>query len=734
MKKLLLTFILFIIGIHLSGRPAKPGPLIFSQPDGSTFTGRIIGDEFMRISTTAQGEAVIQEEDGWWCYAEYDPQGRKVSTGVRVGLSASPDILSASRQIPYSKLIAKAKERKARMPYKPALMTKSEGTVLKKHAIVILAEFSDVPFSNSKEDFINMLTKEGYSENGATGSAKEYFDKQFQGMADFEFTVSDIVTLSRKRSYYGKNANGEDGEDAAPAEMIVEACELAAENIRFSQFDDDNDGEVDNIFVFYAGGDEAEGAGEECIWAHAWYVYDGAGIEKTIDGKKINRYACASEMTRTYISADRFEDNMAGIGTFCHEYSHTFGLPDLYDTDYSGSGGFSAGLWTWTALMDGGNSNNNGNTPPYFNAIEREILGLSQPITISDDGTYTLPPIHTGTYYKIETDVEGEYYLLEYRDGKGWDEHIRGSGMLVYHIDKTTRESGFSDSYNKTLTASQRWNQYNEVNANPDYICADLLEADTRTDVFPDLNENYSMSRRYLSGIFFPYNDNNTISQTTNPALRFRSGNECPIAITDIKRNENDITFKVVGFNGAITPPNPTSLKVEILGDAANITFSSDREYEGNATVSYGRTGEEKTEVKVMSYAPGKWGMLLTDIEQGNKTYTVSVCFEANGLKSKTASWSFMTAKTQPVIWPYIYMTKTGRNGDGSFVQGTRIPLHVVNSRNAAQTTWTFDGKTITPGGDNCMEVKQSGTLKAYVKWESGETDVIEKQIIISGE
>ena len=128
----------------------------------------------------------------------------------------------------------------------------------------------------------------------------EYFDAQFGGKVEFRFDVSDVVTLPGTRKDYG--ANDESGQDNAPAMMIIDACRLADADIDFSMYDDDSDGEIDNVFVFFAGEDEAEGADEECIWSHAWYIYNGAGYNMSLDGKRLNRYACTSELTRLTVA------------------------------------------------------------------------------------------------------------------------------------------------------------------------------------------------------------------------------------------------------------------------------------------------------------------------------------------------------------------------------------------------------------------------------------------------
>ena len=74
----LLTCSLF--SILASARPARTGMYTFHQPDGTSFQGRCYGDEFYKIKTTSEGYAIVQGEDGWWCYAEFDAEGARKSS------------------------------------------------------------------------------------------------------------------------------------------------------------------------------------------------------------------------------------------------------------------------------------------------------------------------------------------------------------------------------------------------------------------------------------------------------------------------------------------------------------------------------------------------------------------------------------------------------------------------------------------------------------------------------
>ena len=723
-----ITILLILIASVCHAGPARPGTRTFSQPDGSTFEARVRGDEFMKIITTANGNAIIKDADGWWCYATYDHEGQKTSSGHRVGKNVPTHILSASGMIPYEMLAMKATQKRMGNGIRKrgnalAGMQAGEETLpdsgidtepdiepetRTRHGLVILAEYSDVKFRHSREEFQNLLTLEGYDVGGATGCAKEYFDSQFHGMFDFEFTVSEVVTLEGVRAYYGKNNFYDD--DSHPAEMIVEACTLADEFVDFSIYDDDDDGYVDNVFVFFAGEDEADDPdrNSDCIWSHAWFITSGAGLDELVlDGKIIDQYACTSELMAGGV--------IAGIGAFCHEFSHTLDLPDFYDTDYESNGGWAPGFWGSTSLMDGGNVNNNCNTPPYFNAIERELIGLSAPVIIDRNGTYTLEPIHKeGRYYRLDTDVENEYYLFECRSNEGWDEYIGGSGMLVYHIDRTL---------------SRAW-EYNTVNVKPSHQHADLVEADNRSNRLTD--NNYWTLMSNLSGIFFPYNSTNTLTAETTPGLKFWSGTKCEISITNITREGDNITFSVLGFEGSEEPPVPVNLTATAFMDAAIINFESDRPYAGEATVVWNETGQEENIVTVSPYEEGKYSITLEGLEAGNRTYTVSVYFVLDEMTGEKRSTSFMTSRKAPVDWPYIYLGKVEKNQDGTYAPGTRIALRVYNGQEAEEINWNFNDEFIEPGGDGFFTLTESGTLKAYVFWEDGSTDILEKKINVS--
>lgn len=617
--------------------PARKCLITYTQPDGSTFRGYVRGDEFCHFRTTESGRIIARDADGWWCYASYDEASNINVSETHVSAAnaaASTFSIGSGRQF-YPKASERRRvfnetvARKTMMKdflTQGGTATKSGAAAKPKHGIIILAAFKDVPFKYSREYFVNMLTKNGYSYNGATGSALDYFNDQFGGLVDFRFDVSEVVTLPENRKYYG--GNNRKGDDKNPEQMIIDACKLASENgTDFSKYDDDNDGYVDNVFVFFSGGDEADGSGEDCIWSHAYYIESGAGKSLTLNGKRIDSYACTSELTPEVVEhgggyAVTGKYVLAGIGTFCHEYSHTFGLPDLYDTDYELSGGQAEALWRSTGLMDGGNMNNNGNTPPNYNAIDRECLGLGKPVMLTD-GPHEIEPIDTdGTYYRIDTGTPDEYFLLECRDNKAWDRHIGGKGLLVYHIDKSGNQAGKSDNYGKMLTAAERWNYYNEVNCRPDRQCADLIEADPNVvGQARSKGRSFSPDDSQIAAIFFPSGSHNKLNSANG--LACWNTKESPVEISNIKiQSDGSVTFScriivkekkdtpLISFgkakrhnDGSFTNGSEFSLQLLNADKALSVEwFFDEKEIDAAATFTVSKSGTLKA---IVSYEDG---------------------------------------------------------------------------------------------------------------------------------
>lgn len=292
-------------------------------------------------------------------------------------------------------------------------------------SLVLLFGFSDQPFGQTREDFDKLLNQSGYSYNGATGSCRDYYIASSDSIFQPQFDVYGPYQLSKTSKQYT------DAEPKYGTDAFAEAVGLAAaDGLDFSKYDENNDGVVDNVFFYYAGNNQAEGAGTTTIWPHQSSL-ERRGIE--YDGKVIANYACTSE----YRGANG--TTRCGIGTFCHEFGHVLGQPDFYDTDYNY---YSVGNWD---VMCSGSYNNQGRTPPTFSAYERFYMGWLTPKQLTRPGVYMMESREkSNDAYLLasgpsnlsgQSPNPSEFFILEYRDGTGWDRYLPGHGMLAWHID-----------------------------------------------------------------------------------------------------------------------------------------------------------------------------------------------------------------------------------------------------------------------------------------------------------
>lgn len=710
------TLMMLTVSVMSFGGPVRDAHTVYTQPDGSTFTVNLYGDEWLKICTTPDGCPVTKGSDGWWCYGIYDKEGKIQDSGFHIGDSVPREILDAGRKIPFEVLIRRSREKRATVSgnasatieaiRKQAVRTKADGKTHKK-GLALLVQFNDVKFTYVKDDFIRLLNQSGYNQ---TGSAKDYYEDQFGENWEFSFDVSEIITLPWPVSHYGMN--DDDKQDIRPWEMVEDACRIADNDINFAEYDQDNDGKVDNVYIFYAGLSESEHTDQpDLIWPHQYYIYSGTpGIDLVLDGKRIDRYACSAEITGTR--------SLTGIGSFCHEYGHTFGLMDLYDTDYDQTGGWAAGTWRTTSLMDGGNYNNDSATPPNFNCIEREMLGLSNPIILEEGRSYMIDPIHrNGLCFRLNTDTEGEYYLFECRSNEGWDKYIGGRGMLVYHIDKNLTED-FG-----TYTVS-KW-KLNTINTDVTHQCADLIEADGRSDeihALADLQTN-------ISGIFFPQNDVTALTPDGRPSLKFWSGAPSELSITGISLSEdNIISFNVLNKDDIPDIAVPAEISFTTFPSAVLLYFSSsDLSLPGEPAVQWKKAGDAAySTAEATEYDNGKYVCLVEGLESGNVSYEAVIRFRSgNGHDGKSQRVSFMTKRTPPVTWPYMFMTGSQVNAKEGF------PLYIENAQKAAEIEWFYNGSRISADGDMLFHPEGNGTIKAVVRWEDGSCDTIMKEIVV---
>lgn len=539
MRKIILVLTLLVCSLGLLAKPAKPGFFRYTQPDGSTILIQRHGDEWAHWTTNQAGEVVRMDEDGFY----------RVVEGV------TPDMAAQAASI----------RRKARMQMTSAPHSKAPIAFGQKHFLVVMVEFKDLSFkiASPVQAFTDMLNEVGYSDNGATGSARDYYYENSHGGFEPIFDVYGPVKLSQNMAYYG--GNDSNGNDKNPEVAVKEACEAIDDVVDFSDYDLDGDGDVDLVYMVYAGKGEADGGSANTIWPHQWFLSQG-GINLKLDGKTIDRYACGSELNGS--------GTIDGLGTICHEFGHAMGMPDFYDTDYATNG--QGRTLMGYSLMDSGSYNNGGWTPPYLNMEERILLGWLTEDAILEfpkNGFYTLESVQNNIGYKIPTDMEGEYILLECRSREGWDMYIPAPGLVAYHVDKSSRKISISNV--GSVSAAKLWSDwaiYNAINENGSHPCFYVVASASPYD------SSYGMEYYAAYGAYYYMASDTDLpfpggKNVTSYAPKSWNNVPTDITLSEIAYANNKVSFNVSGVvNAGVDFPYIPSEGNYTAGDSFPLT------------------------------------------------------------------------------------------------------------------------------------------------------------------
>lgn len=625
--------------------PAKRGVwCTISLVDGTEVKAQLVGDEFLHYFVSEDGTKYVQDE----ATGLYRKMTDEVATRRR----------SAVRR-------AQAQGRQKRMLRKAQASNVFQGT---KKGLIILVQFTDSKFKSGHDLALykRIANEVNYSDNNFRGSIKDYFKAQSHGLFELDFDVAGICQLQHPYAYYGKNNSQE--EDVKPGEMVAEACLWAHEQgIDFSKYDWDGDGEVDQVFVLYAGHGEASYKDPNTIWPHM-YKLSASDYGKTLslDGVKVDTYACSSELNG--------DGNLDGIGTFCHEFSHCMGFPDLYDTSYAGW--FGMGDFD---LMCSGSYNGDSKCPAGYSAYEKAECGwltLKDMTNIEQETSIVgvQPMSADGDAYIIKNKGhEDEYYILENRQKTGWDSYLPASGLMITHVDYD------ADVWDCNMPNTP--GEYEDANGNTktnDHQRLTIFRAGKSTAEYGDASDLY------------PYGSNNSLTKTSKPAATLHNTNSdgsnyMHIDINNIAVKSGKASFTLSNRNaGTDTPviPSGSTLLYESF-DECDGTGGNDGIWGGRSigagTPTYDNKGWTSTQGKV--YASSACVRVGTSSVNGDIT---TPSFTVNGkavLSFKAGAWN--------------------TSGDGttlnlSVSNGTISPSSVTMKKGE----WTDYNVTITANGN----------------------------------
>lgn len=427
-----------------SASPADPSPRTLTQPDGSTFTARLFGDEHVNGFETEAGFTVVQDSTGTWSFAEPTPGGRLRPSGLRPDGDGRPP--AAAELAPHLRdqvaLAAAESERAAEAgPGTPPAV----GT---RDVLVVLAQFQDTSLTTTAAGWSDLFF-------GPDQSVADYYHDASFGQLDLQpapeaqGTVDDgvvVVTLPGNHPDSGRNFSGYN----AVARQILAAAnatvDFAAHDLVVNGGDGDGKLSPDELHlgIVVAGTEAAQACAGNSIWAHRSPL----NSPLTADGIVLGE----DEVNGGFFTGGELQCDgpvvQATLGIWVHEFGHELGWIDLYDVD-----GSSAGVDTWSVMglhwlaLPGEPT---GTRPPLPDPFSRSQVGWLTPTQVTTP-TSGVPLASSATTDEVlqlgdnpnGVDVgflnsggTGEYFLVENREQAGYDIALAGCGTLVWHIDE----------------------------------------------------------------------------------------------------------------------------------------------------------------------------------------------------------------------------------------------------------------------------------------------------------
>ncbi|MBP5092233.1 MAG: hypothetical protein J6328_06760 [Bacilli bacterium] len=206
------------------------------------------------------------------------------------------------------------------------------------HVLVIPVEIVGWEFSktypNYRQDLINTLNGDGYSDTGYWESVSSFYRKSSYGKLNLQFDIAPIYNCGLSAKGLAKIDNG--GAEG-PISILNNAVSLYRQRIgreAMRQYDNDGDGWLDGVIMIYSCPDFASSLSISAIdpngelyWAFCYWAaeYYPTASEKSDPVANLFFWASASFLYTQSTRSPRSDAH-----TFIHEFGHMLGLDDYY--------------------------------------------------------------------------------------------------------------------------------------------------------------------------------------------------------------------------------------------------------------------------------------------------------------------------------------------------------------------------------------------------------------------
>lgn len=607
MRKLLFFSVVLLAFALAFAAPLHNQPIPVKQPDGTSLTIYASGDEFHNWLHDADNYTIVQDDSGRYVYAQKSGDG-VAPTALVVGVD-SPAELNLAPGINLSPERIAAKYARYQYTMRDYRNSRSPHTGVFNN-IVIFIKFADDPeFSSPLSQYDNMFNASGEGDNSmvnffhAASYGQLTINTSFYPQPNGELIVS--YTDTHPRNYFriasatntiGYDANNDNERTQREMQLLARAVAAVGNDIpQDLVIDGDNDGYVDNTCFIIQG---APDGWAELLWPHRWVLY---GATATIHGKQVWDFNFQLE----------FSLYSEGASVLSHEMFHSLGSPDLYR--YTDTSITPIGDWD---LMS-----NNHNPPQHMSAWMKYRYGewLPTPPTITQSGTYTLSPVATSStnnIYRIQSWLNNQYYVLEYRRSGGmYDDNLPGEGLLVYRLDTS---------------------QQGNAQGPPDELYIYRPGA-------ADNQTQGSLSSAYLSA----QSGRTAITEATIPNGFMQNNAPGGLNLYDIGTAGETITFKVKISEVQLT--SPTGGEEWFAGTNKTIRWKA-KSTSGTVTLEYTTNAGDSWQT-ISSSAPNNGSFLWTNLPQVNSTQCqVKITLNSNSQwDSSTYPFVMLTELAMPV-------------------------------------------------------------------------------------
>lgn len=686
-----------------NGRPTQ-----WRQPDGQVLLVRVFGDDFYARTETMDGYTLVFSNNTYF-YAKLSPDAKLlVSTGI-LATTPAPAGLVKHLDLPKDEILAISRAnreklndgsdkrwtkrvdavRKIRDAAKGGTLTKEEAAQAKINAapivgaklgLTILVEFPDdtatsiadpIDFPTDQNKIIRFCNKAGYTEDGNTGSVRDYFFDQSLGTMTYTQSVTPIVTMPHARNYYNysdypKNQTLADP-GAAGSALIGDAVGiLKSKNFDFSNLTVDETGRAVATNVFFAGPDSGRFA--QGLWPHS-----------TIVNPEINVGTPAKPVILSHYQITNIPDAAPVIGTFVHENGHLLlGFPDLYAQVGEGVGEH--------CIMGSGNYLNGGKTPSPLNAYLKDQVGWAKvtDLTPAQFLTANLPTTGNIAYRILNEGRPTEFFMVENRgEGDKWAQYSDDKGILIWHVDQT-------------IDGNYRLN-------GADHYGIALMQADGREDLENGRNRGDDTD---LYDLITP-----SFTDSTKPNARWWSGSKSSAEV----RVSSDIgKSTTVSFGGV--PPNTIILATpnggEVLYRNSIFTVLWRANIVGNVRIDLFKAGKFLVNLADDIPNSGRFTWEVSSKLKPSNDYTVRISSIGNPVATAdTSNGAFtITNATFPANnqIPYGWFKPKGFKTSWAVTH-----KEAFEGKTSLVSSKPFDG---TKGGIGYRSNFQSGILGFYIK------------------